>query len=84
MPIIHHIEPAYGPLNQLVTIYGNDFGKDNSRVIFGPVEAQVASWTDNKIEASFPSASQQVAGIVWISVIVNNTTSNSVPFTIKS
>lgn len=74
------LDPESGAVNETVTLYGDNFGVTEGKVLFSSTAAVVENWTDSEIIASVPT------GAVTGPVIVQNTTledSNPVNFEVS-
>ncbi len=79
-PYIYRIEPARGPINTPISIYGAGFGGLGGKVFFnGNIEAPITSWSDELIVAVVPDGAKTGP----VTVVIDSGTSNAVEFTVS-
>ncbi|MBN2807599.1 MAG: IPT/TIG domain-containing protein [Prolixibacteraceae bacterium] len=65
-PVIHSISPDSSPADQFVTIYGDNFGKqqyEGGISLFYNEECEIASWTNQQIVMKIPLKAKNEIGI---------------------
>ncbi len=79
-PVISSILPTSGASGTPVSVYGTDFGNSqgSGKVTLGPVQFEVVSWTDVKIDLKVPPS--MGAGQYEVTVQNANGTSNTIQF----
>jgi subtilisin family serine protease len=79
-PYIYRIDPARGPVNTPISIYGAGFGGQAGKVFFnGNIEAPITSWSDELIAAAVPDG----ATTGPVTVVIDSGTSNAIEFTVS-
>jgi len=74
-PLIGHVGPMVGQVDQTVTIDGEGFGTASGSVKFNSSSATVVSWSDNQIKVKVPSVA---AGKYNITVVKSGGTISNV------
>ena len=85
LPQITALNPNSSPVNTAITLVGENFGASqaNSSVYFGPVQAEIVSWSDTAIVALVPSTLSDGANAP-IGVVTSLGISNVVSFSTPS
>ncbi len=83
-PHIASLQPASGPPDTRVTIFGSGFGaaQGGGRVNMGTAQMVVSSWSDHRLEVSVPPA--MGAGQYQVTVANPNGTSNEMAFMVTA
>jgi len=79
-PVLESISPGFGTYGTEVTLGGYNFSdnRDNRKVLFEGIEAEIVTWSETSITAKIPN--DCVAGSVVINALGRN--SNSLPFSV--